>query len=256
MRLVEGRLANTESLEETARRSVLIESYPFSAVGRTSLLYVAITGEDVREDMNRRVAAELLILHTELAIECYRREHASYPDSLEDLVPKHLPRIPEDPFGHAPLRYRRTSDACLVYSVGPDGRDDGGLSMYRARGSEGAAGGDVVLSDEPPDVGRAYQREEEVRTQLTICRYAIEAYREKRKVYPENLAALVPEYLPAIPQDPFNGGPFVYRKTNAGCVLYCVGPDGHRTIRPWEEPTASSHADARSAPTVSSSGGE
>ena len=33
---------------------------------------------------------------------------------------------PETTYLTEPMRYRRTDDGCILYSVGPNGRDDGG----------------------------------------------------------------------------------------------------------------------------------
>jgi len=57
----------------------------------------------------------------------HRLENASLPESLEALVPGELPTVPLDPFAtDAPLRLKTTPEALLVWSVGPDGEDDGG----------------------------------------------------------------------------------------------------------------------------------
>jgi hypothetical protein len=65
-----------------------------------------------------------------VAVERYRRSHADgLPATLEALVPQYLESIPEDPLTGQPLRYRATADAYTVYSVGPDGDDDGGALL-------------------------------------------------------------------------------------------------------------------------------
>jgi hypothetical protein len=61
-----------------------------------------------------------------LAAERYRLAHGDWPRSLTDLVPAYLPAVPLDPFDGQPLRYRRTGTGAVIYSVGEDGRDDGG----------------------------------------------------------------------------------------------------------------------------------
>jgi hypothetical protein len=65
---------------------------------------------------------------TDAAIACerYRRRHGTLPQSLDELVPEFLPRVPIDPFDGQPLRYLVAEDGYLVYSVGPDGTDHGG----------------------------------------------------------------------------------------------------------------------------------
>jgi len=56
-----------------------------------------------------------------------RLENGSLPESLEALVPGELPTLPLDPFTtDAPLRLKATPEEFLVWSIGPDGEDDGG----------------------------------------------------------------------------------------------------------------------------------
>ena len=61
-----------------------------------------------------------------LALQAWRAAHGAYPDTLEALVPDILGAVPADPFGNGPLKYRRAGDKYALYSVGPDGQDDGG----------------------------------------------------------------------------------------------------------------------------------
>ncbi len=61
---------------------------------------------------------------------------------------------------------------------------------------------------------------------LLICDLAIRAYRFDRGRNPAKLADLVPDYLSALPNDPFSGGQFVYRLTPEGYLLYSVGVNG------------------------------
>ncbi len=61
-----------------------------------------------------------------VAAERYRLRHGRWPASLAALVPDLLPAVPADPFDGRPLRYRRLDDGIVIYSLGPDGTDDGG----------------------------------------------------------------------------------------------------------------------------------
>jgi hypothetical protein len=62
-----------------------------------------------------------------LAIARYRLAHAGrVPTTLADLVPAYLDAVPEDPLAGRPLLFRTLPDSFIVYSVGADGRDDGG----------------------------------------------------------------------------------------------------------------------------------
>lgn len=62
-----------------------------------------------------------------LAAESYRRDHNSYPNSIDQLVPRYLPAVPDDPFNpDMPLLYQLVTDRPMIYSVGENGADDGG----------------------------------------------------------------------------------------------------------------------------------
>ena len=70
---------------------------------------------------------------TACALERYFLDHHAYPGSLDALVPVYFDRAPNDVIDGAPLRYRPTGDGrYLLYSVGWDGRDDGGSIEWPA----------------------------------------------------------------------------------------------------------------------------
>ncbi len=62
----------------------------------------------------------------------YKAQHGAYPDSLAQLEQAGV-KIPADPFGGKPLRYRKGPDSIVVYSVGPDMEDDGGRPFDTSR---------------------------------------------------------------------------------------------------------------------------
>ncbi|MBW3597877.1 MAG: hypothetical protein KY475_11455, partial [Planctomycetes bacterium] len=83
----------------------------------------------IREDLdelNRRGLLRLRLLETRLALELHRGKFGQWPRRLHDLMPEYLPAVPGDPYADGPLVFRRRGDGFLLYSVGPDGRDDGG----------------------------------------------------------------------------------------------------------------------------------
>jgi ABC-type transport system involved in multi-copper enzyme maturation permease subunit len=91
-------------------------------------------------DNSLRNKAALRCAAAALAAERFRLRHGRWPEGLDELVPDDLARVPPDPFDAAPMRFRRLDDGLVVYSVGPDGVDDGGTL---ARGQDDAGGKDV-----------------------------------------------------------------------------------------------------------------
>lgn len=61
-----------------------------------------------------------------LAAERFRRDTGRWPATLAELVPTYLTAVPSDPQNLEPLRLAHRSDGIVIYSVGPDGADDGG----------------------------------------------------------------------------------------------------------------------------------
>ena len=61
-----------------------------------------------------------------LAVERYRLSEGTLPESLTDLVPRFLEGVPADPYAGGPMLYESRAGGFVVYSVGLDGRDDGG----------------------------------------------------------------------------------------------------------------------------------
>ncbi len=55
---------------------------------------------------------------------------------------------------------------------------------------------------------------------------AAELYRRKNGKWPTKLDDLVPEFLPAVPTDPFTNLPLVMKASTESCKVYSVGPDG------------------------------
>jgi hypothetical protein len=67
------------------------------------------------------------IVMTAIALKRYEMRHQQLPETLEKLVPEFLTTVPVDWMDGQPLRYRRNADGTfLLYSVGENGKDDGG----------------------------------------------------------------------------------------------------------------------------------
>lgn len=66
-----------------------------------------------------------------VAVELWARDNGQVPEGLSDLVPDRLTAVSKDPYDGRPLRYGITEEGCLVYSIGRNERDDGGVSLRR-----------------------------------------------------------------------------------------------------------------------------
>ena len=71
--------------------------------------------------------ARIRVAQTALAVERFRRAHnESLPASLGELVPAYLNAVPLDPIDGQKLRFKKLAKGYVIYSIGSDGRDDGG----------------------------------------------------------------------------------------------------------------------------------
>jgi hypothetical protein len=98
---------------------------------------------------DRRVAAYRRLLLVKLALRSYRLDHpdAPVPPDLHALVPVDLAAIPNDPFGKGPIKLRVAKDGKSAhgYSVGPDGKDNGGAPVPLKTLLQSGATGDLTL---------------------------------------------------------------------------------------------------------------
>ena len=89
--------------------------------------------------------AQQQLLLTALALQAYHLRHGVYPETLALLVPCLLHALPPDPFSQiAPLCYHRHAGTYLLYSIGPDGVDDGGKTVTNPRHCDPDSKGDIV----------------------------------------------------------------------------------------------------------------
>lgn len=65
------------------------------------------------------------------ALERFHLAHGTYPSSLEALVPTYMDAVPHDIINGNPYRYQLRPDGTfLLYSVGWNEKDDGGVAVY------------------------------------------------------------------------------------------------------------------------------
>jgi len=107
-----------------------------------ALLFPAVDGaNDSAHIAEMRV--ELSKLSFSLA--AYRANHGTFPTQLGDLVPKFAAEIPKDVFAGKDLHYKRDGDGYLLYSVGRNGKDDGGRGYEDRKDGDDRDGDDIVV---------------------------------------------------------------------------------------------------------------
>ena len=78
-------------------------------------------------DSMAKAVARTRCARVALAAERYRRAEGTWPERLEALVPQYLDAELRDPFGGEPLHYSISENGIVVWSIGQDMTDDGGV---------------------------------------------------------------------------------------------------------------------------------
>jgi hypothetical protein len=85
---------------------------------------------DLFADVAKREArflAKVRTAHTAIAVERFRVARGELPNKLSELVPTYLDALPADPYDGEPLRYKKLAKGYVVYSIGEDRKDNGGV---------------------------------------------------------------------------------------------------------------------------------
>lgn len=91
------------------------------------LMSLSLPGISAALNAEDRIAMQWAINDLAFALAQYHADHGSYPAKLADLTPKYVAELPKDVFSNdADLHYQVNTDGYLLYSVGINGKDDGG----------------------------------------------------------------------------------------------------------------------------------
>jgi hypothetical protein len=71
--------------------------------------------------------AQHRIARLALAMHVYRACHGQFPEDPEDLVPQFISEVPRDPFDGDALKLKRCEHGSVIYSIGANMTDDGGV---------------------------------------------------------------------------------------------------------------------------------
>lgn len=104
---------------------------------------------DDSELFKKLKAAVEQLVYMEVSVEAYYQRHGALPEDSSKLLGDeiNMSQLPEDPFAPGgPIRYSLSADkqVATIYSVGPDGKDDGGKVEVGHRIKQGETpGGDI-----------------------------------------------------------------------------------------------------------------
>lgn len=91
-------------------------------------------GSTVRKTLQIETACRVVV--TAIALKRFQLRHGKLPATLGDLAPEFFQSVPIDPYDGKPLKYHPNADGTyLLYSVGDDGKNDGGDPTNTASGS-------------------------------------------------------------------------------------------------------------------------
>lgn len=101
---------------------------PTEKIGK-SLLSILLPSLGRARQMADRAQEEGDLGKLAIALAAYHGEKGTYPDTLDALSPAYFKQIPIDIFSDKPLKYHKQDNGYILYSVGPNQKDDGGKGI-------------------------------------------------------------------------------------------------------------------------------
>lgn len=129
MGLVEQEAAVPLWLRDVSRADAELERMKSSTVQQARYLWIAILFPSLsRANYMFEIATQQRdATLVAIALELYHRKNGGYPPTLDALVPQYLPAVPPDRFDGKPIKYKLLDGKPLLYSVGVNRTDDGGI---------------------------------------------------------------------------------------------------------------------------------
>ena len=97
------------------------------------LISPAVLAASIVDD---RATMQFDLTRLAFALAAYHADRGTYPARLADLAPKYVVEVPKDMFNASELHYRQEGGGYLLYSVGVNGKDDGGKGMDDRKAGE------------------------------------------------------------------------------------------------------------------------
>ena len=133
------------SYYEAQKQNLLERPIPFYAVMTYQLGTVYGRYNSIRYYFESKLTSTRIAL----ALHAYQNLYGSYPSSIGELRSKLGWEIPKDTFSDRDFIYRKTGNGFLLYSIGFDQKDDGGVDMdTKPRNSSGNRTGDIVFESQ------------------------------------------------------------------------------------------------------------
>jgi hypothetical protein len=120
-------------------KELLSRKSPYTAFAATAIpnLYRAV--QITARNQNTANMAQVAC-----ALERYHLANGSYSETLEALMPKFIEKLPHDIINGGRLKYRRDGDSFVLYSIGWNEKDDGGVAASTQDDHPYAENGDWV----------------------------------------------------------------------------------------------------------------
>jgi len=124
-----------------------MSNYPHSAILHHTMFAAMMLPATFRApEKAAAVQTDVDLMTVACALERYRLADGNYPDQLTALSPRFITTMPHDIINGQPLKYRRTPNGkFILYSVGWNEKDDGGVIATNKDGHVDRLRGDWVL---------------------------------------------------------------------------------------------------------------
>ena len=123
-----ARLASVSPAKARRMRSDLV------AKSLLTMLFMSLDMPFHEKWLARTARPRLAVVSLALAV--HKAEHGRWPARLAQLEPRLLKSIPDDPFTDKPLIYKRHGSGYVLYSVGPNVKDDGGAKDRKKKADD------------------------------------------------------------------------------------------------------------------------
>jgi hypothetical protein len=124
-----------------ASRSIADRVSKRQALGVNSAILIPPVAHSLVFDV--RLHAQLRAAIVALAAARFESDNGAYPESATQLTPEYLDAVPIDPFGGAPIQYKRLENGFVAYSLAQNLVDDGGVESDSVR--DGWREGDLTF---------------------------------------------------------------------------------------------------------------